>query len=177
MRKEIFLKTFLVLIILNIVMMVATKSCVFAANENYNNYENDEIAVTAKSSGWQIIDAGKAFIDEGRKGADEIDSEGMGTDPEDFVSEFIGIGQILVAVGVATLLIVTAVMAIKWITAKPDQKAKLQQQLIGLVVSAVVIFGAIGIWNLVRGIMIKVEDAQTSTIPTAQVVYLNQLRN
>ena len=50
------------------------------------------------------------------------------------------------------------IMAVKWITATPDKQAKLKQQLVGLVIAVVVIFGAVGIWNLVRGIMTHVEN-------------------
>ncbi len=57
-------------------------------------------------------------------------------------------------------------MAIQWITATPDKQAKLKIQLIGLVVSAVVIFGAVGIWNLVRSIGQDVENELTSNIQT-----------
>ena len=77
---------------------------------------------------------------------------------EDFVGMFIGIGQLLVAIGIVTIVIVTIIMAIRWLTATPDKQAKLKQQLIGLVVSIIVIFGAVGIWNLVRGIMQNVEN-------------------
>lgn len=106
-----------------------------------------------------IIDAGNNFIEKGESGANEIikDKEDLNISPEGFAGMFVDIGSVLVAIGVVTLLIVSAVMAIKWITATPDKQAKLKQQLIGLVVAAVVIFGAIGIWSLVRGIMENVE--------------------
>ena len=39
-------------------------------------------------------------------------------------------------------------MGIKWITANPEEQAKLKQQTIGLVVSAVVILGAYTIWSI-----------------------------
>lgn len=97
-----------------------------------------------------IIDEGNSWITEGKN------SEGGFTD-EYFVNEFVGIGQVLVVVGLITILIVSLVMAIKWITAKPDQQAVLKQQLVGLVVAMVVIFGAIGIWSLVRSIMQNTE--------------------
>ena len=96
--------------------------------------------------------AGTKWITGGR---DSV--SGFGSKPEDFVSEFIGIGQILVAVGIVTLIIVAIITAIRWLTATPDKQAKLKVQLIGLVVSIVVIFGAVGIWNFVRGILNKVE--------------------
>ena len=98
-----------------------------------------------------IINAGKTWLNHGK------DPNVSGFTENYFVSQFIEIGRILVYIGIVTLLIVTAVMAIKWITATPDKQAKLKQQLIGLVVSMVVIFGAVGIWNVVKGIMQQVE--------------------
>lgn len=44
-------------------------------------------------------------------------------------------------------------MAIKYLTANAEQKGKLKQQLIGLVVSIIVIYGAVGIWNIIQDIM------------------------
>lgn len=71
---------------------------------------------------------------------------------------FIEIGRLLVIIGIATLVIVSVIMAIKWITATPDKQAQLKQQLIGLIVSTIVIFGAVGIWNIVRSIMHNIEN-------------------
>lgn len=58
------------------------------------------------------------------------------------------IAQALTTVGVGVILCVTAVMGIKWVTAKPDEQAKLKQQSIGLLVSAIVILGAYTIWSI-----------------------------
>lgn len=108
-----------------------------------------------------FINAGNSFISQGENGAITLNkdlSSGLDvTNPVSFAEQFVDIGQILIAIGIVTLLIVSAIMAIKWITATPDKQAKLKTQLIGLVVSAVVIFGAIGIWNLVWGILANIE--------------------
>lgn len=85
------------------------------------------------------------------------------TEVEDFVTQFVGIGQMLVIIAIVVLLIVIGITGIKWITATPDKQAKLKEQLIGLVVATVVIFGAVGIWNMVRGIMKKVEGDYLTT--------------
>lgn len=71
----------------------------------------------------------------------------------DLQKAFVPIGQVLVAVATIVVLVVTIIMGIKYITANPEEKGKLKQQLIGLVVSIVVIYGAVGIWNLVQNIM------------------------
>ena len=68
-------------------------------------------------------------------------------------SELLPLGTILVVAGNITVVIVAAVMGIKWITASPEQQSKLKQQMIGFVVSIVVIYGAVGIWMFARNVM------------------------
>lgn len=58
------------------------------------------------------------------------------------------IGQMLTAVGVAVLFGGIIVLGIKYMMSEPEQKGKLKQQLVGLVVSGVVIFGAYTIWRV-----------------------------
>lgn len=63
--------------------------------------------------------------------------------------EFSGLGQILTMIGAGVMVAVTTYMGIKYLTAGPEAQAKLKTQLIGVVVSGVVIFGAYGIWSIV----------------------------
>lgn len=149
-----------VFIILAILTIFATllSSTVFATNTTYdnvnsNNEECIKISDGETSSVQDIINAGNSFIAKGKENA----TDGA-TDPVNIALKLLPIGSLLVAVGIAVLVIVLAIMAIRWITAKPDQKAKLQQQLIGYVAACFVIFGAIWIWNFVTGIMQDVEN-------------------
>ena len=48
---------------------------------------------------------------------------------------------------------VTIVMGIKYMFATPEEAAKLKQQLIGLVVSAVVVLGATAIWKIIYKVL------------------------
>jgi hypothetical protein len=64
-------------------------------------------------------------------------------------SEFSGLGSILTMIGAGVLVAVTTYMGIKYLTAGPEAQAKLKTQLVGVVVSGIVIFGAYGIWKLV----------------------------
>lgn len=64
-------------------------------------------------------------------------------------TEFTGIGQILTYIGSGVLVGAMAYMGILYIISPPEKQAKLKQQLIGLVVSAVVIFGAYYIWKFI----------------------------
>ena len=63
--------------------------------------------------------------------------------------EFVDLGQILTMIGAGVMVAVTAYMGIKYLTAGPEAQAKLKTQLIGVVVSGMVIFGAYYIWKIV----------------------------
>ncbi len=63
------------------------------------------------------------------------------------------VANILTAIGVVVLVAVTMIMGIKYMFATPEEAAKLKQQLIGLVVAGVVIFGAVAIWKIIYGIL------------------------
>lgn len=67
------------------------------------------------------------------------------------------IANILTAIGVIVLVAVTMIMGIKYMFATPEEAAKLKQQLIGLVVSAVVILGATAVWKIVYQIVKQLE--------------------
>ncbi|MBR3613750.1 MAG: hypothetical protein IKL55_01035 [Clostridia bacterium] len=68
------------------------------------------------------------------------------------VGEFADIGSILTMIGTGVMIAVVTYMGIKYLTAGPEAQAKLKTQLIGVVVSGVVIFGAYNIWALVLDI-------------------------
>ena len=62
--------------------------------------------------------------------------------------------NILTAIGVIALIVITMIMGIKYMFATPEEAAKLKQQLIGLVVSAVVVLGATAIWKIIYNILV-----------------------
>ena len=124
MRKKIF-KTVLIFLMFFIVF-----SC-------YNS-------VRATGNLKEIMEKGQSFVDEGEKQYKESNIDG-----QEVVKPIITIGNILVTIGIAVLLGATAYMGIKYLTSGPDARAKLKQQLIGLLVSGIVIFGAYSIWKIV----------------------------
>lgn len=126
---------------LKILLIISLLFC--AVSLNYK-VQADEVGIG------DVITEGKDFINNGQ------DGEGKFT-VDYFADRFVGVGQVLVVIGLITVTVVAVIMAIKWITAKPDQQAALKQQLIGLVVAIVVIFGALGIWGIVRSLMKNVE--------------------
>lgn len=132
-RVKIALKIFLIIMLGIIVINCISIKNVYAEES------------TSTMDAEYIMDKGKKFIENGSK--DPVISE------DKVIDAFVPVGQVLVIVANAVILVVVAVMGVKWITAKPEQQAKLKEQLIGLVVAIVVIYGAVGIWTIIKGFM------------------------
>lgn len=83
--------------------------------------------------------------------------------------EFIPVGQVMVVIANSVILVVTGIMAINWMLASPEKKAKLKEQLIGLVVAIFVIYAGVFIWTTVRqfmeGVESTLEQQSTTTNP------------
>lgn len=86
-------------------------------------------------------DANK-FITEGSSNVGSINYDKI-------TDQFSGIGSILTTIGAGVMVAVVTYMGIKYLTSGPEAQAKLKVQLIGVVVSGVVIFGAYTIWKIV----------------------------
>lgn len=76
-------------------------------------------------------------------------SNNQNIDYTNVTKEFSDLGQILTMIGAGVMVGVTTYMGIKYLTAGPEAQAKLKVQLIGVIVSGMVIFGAYYIWKIV----------------------------
>lgn len=92
----------------------------------------------------EMMSDAREFIQKGK----EL-TNGGSVNVQDMTSEFVPIGQILTMIGTGVMVAVTTYMGIKYLLAGPEAQAKLKQQLIGVIVSGMVIFGAYGIWSTV----------------------------
>ena len=90
------------------------------------------------------------FINTGKNEAGELDDVVTSV-----TTSFTGLGQILTMIGAGVMVAVTSYMGIMYIISPPDKQAALKQQLIGLVVSGIVIFGAYGIWKAILTVVSK----------------------
>ena len=100
------------------------------------------LSINSNASGlsWDSIkDSADAFENAGSKQMISSDK---------IIETVLPVGQMLTAVGVAVVFGGIVILGIKYMMADPQQKGKLKQQLIGLVVSGVVIFGAYTIWRI-----------------------------
>ncbi len=123
---------------------------IMVLNYNLNEVYASDLSITS------IFDKGENFLKKGSVSGEQTLSIEKAED------EFLPVGQILVIIANAVVIICVAVMGIKWITASPDKQGRLKQQLIGLVVSIIVIYGAVGIWTLLKNTLFNLENEQTS---------------
>ena len=100
-----------------------------------------------KVKSWdELVQDADTFINKGKE-KDIITSS-------DVATTIMPIAQALVAVAAGVLVVVTCIMGVKYaITTNPETQAKLKKQLIGLVVSFVVVFGSQAIWTIVYNFM------------------------
>lgn len=77
-----------------------------------------------------------------------VDADDPRIESQQIADIAIPIFQFMISIATIVVTIVTVVMGIKYMVANPEGKAKLKQQLIGLVISAIVIWGAQGIWAI-----------------------------
>lgn len=124
-------KILLSILMLSLLIFIMNLSEVMAAT-TINGMEND--AAT--------------FIKKGQDNA-----KGLGDVTTTITGEFKGLGQILTMVGAGVMVAATSYMGIKYMVSPPDKQAALKQQLVGLVVAGIVIFGAYGIWSAVLGVV------------------------
>lgn len=68
------------------------------------------------------------------------------------------LAQILMGIAVLVLLSVGAILGVKYMISGADDRAKIKEKLIWYIVSAVLIFGAVAIFNIVINILNKVSD-------------------
>ncbi len=112
------------------------------------NFWNANIAFAVKLE--DLETNAKDFTEIGKK---EAEKSNLGTVLNSVTTNFQGLGQILTMVGAGVIVAVISYMGIKYLVSPPDKQAALKQQLIGVVVAGIVIFGAYGIWSAILGVV------------------------
>lgn len=125
-------KFLLVLLIVNILTAIVC----------FNKFEAKATTLTDMES------QASKFIKKGEKNAGDMSGV-----TKSITKNFIGLGQILTMIGAGVMVIVVSYMGIKYLISPPDKQAALKQQLIGVLVAGIVIFGAYGIWSAVLGVV------------------------
>ena len=95
----------------------------------------------ALSSLCDVIGAGENFINDGK-------NQGAAINPTDLDSISDITYNVLLTLGVVATVIVGAVLGIKLMWGSVEQQSKAKEALPPFIISAIVIFGAFGIWKL-----------------------------
>lgn len=132
-KMKLYKKFLLILIVINVLINLSHLSEVKA----------DFISDMEKSA--------SSFVSKGQEKAE--DGNGLNGVTNTITKNFSGLGQLLTMVGAGVMVAVVSYMGIQYIMAPPDKQAALKQQLIGVVVAGIVIFGAYGIWKAVLGVV------------------------
>lgn len=108
-------------------------------------YSNAEISID------NIHSSAQEFLNKGQNQSDKTSTISV----SDMKKELLPIAEILTIIGTGVLVICTVIIGIKYMVASPDEQAKLKKQMVGLVVAAIVIFGAYGIWKMLYDFMVQ----------------------
>jgi len=97
-----------------------------------------------------ISDISKDFMDAGKLN-DPTNGWGFGT--QQTYQGFEELAGLLTGIGIWVIIIVGAVIGIRFMLASPDKKAELKKSLIIYVIGSVIIIGALLIWRVVIGLL------------------------
>ncbi len=100
----------------------------------------------------EIVQSGQEFIQKGSSDGSETFSD------EDISDLTVPLANMLTAIGTIIIVIALIFLGIKYILATPEQAAKLKQQLVGVFVAGVIIFGAVTIWRIMYTIMNDIDQ-------------------
>ena len=89
--------------------------------------------------------------------------EGSGDKKDLDASELVSkIANILTTIGVVIVLAGILIVGIKYMTASPDEAAKLKTKLVGLALAGIVILGAFGIWVFTKNTLVTITNTTIS---------------
>ena len=98
-----------------------------------------------------FVEKARAFITRGNANNASVIDQGS------VISEIIPFGKVLVEAATIVLVVVGLIMGVKYMMAGIDEKAKMKEKLIWYVISIVLVFGAVGIFNIVSGILSSIQ--------------------
>ena len=96
-----------------------------------------------------IIDKARRFLTMGANGSN-INTSSV-------VNEIVPIGKILVEAATIVLVVVGLIMGAKYMLSGIDEKAKMKEKLVWYIVSIILVFGAVGIYEMVSGILASIQ--------------------
>ena len=119
--------------------------------EHYNETSGGGSGAGSSGAGTSV-DSFSDWVDQSQSFLDRGQSEQPIT-TQDAINAFIPVGRILVGIATVVLVVVGLIMGVKYMIAGANDKAQLKQKLIYYVISIVLVYGAVGIFNIIINIM------------------------
>lgn len=149
--KRILSKITIVLTIAMIISMYMTNSFgVQTQGTDGSGSGSSSSSSSGLSSFNSINEKAKGFIKNG--------SEQEKISQSKIEQDMLPLARILMGIAVLVLLSVGAILGVKYMISGADEKANIKEKLIWYVISAVLIFGAVAIFNIVINVLNKISD-------------------
>ena len=144
------LRTITILLIVNIIINLYMPYSFGVQSEGTDASGASSGSSSQMGSYSDINEKAKDFIKKG--------SEGETISQQKVEQDLKPLAQILMGIAVLVLLSVGAILGVKYMISGADERAKIKEKLIWYIVSAVLIFGAVAIFNIVINILNNVSD-------------------
>jgi hypothetical protein len=149
--KRILSKITIVLIIAMIISMYITYSFGVQTKGTDGSGSGSASSASSELSSFNSInEKAKGFIKNGAEKETISQSK--------IEQDMLPLARILMGIAVLVLLSVGAILGVKYMISGADEKANIKEKLIWYVVSAVLIFGAVAIFNIVINVLNKISD-------------------
>ncbi len=137
-----------VILILCTLMFIALNenNCYAIRADEYGNPESDSSSTSSDTTASSIISSGSDFINKGK--------ENQVIDQQDILDSLIPIANIIVYIATGVFLVVGAILGLKYMLAESMQdRANIKKSLIWFVVAMFIVYGGVGIYNIVVSIL------------------------
>jgi len=151
MKKNIY-----IILILNFILfaLLSLNNFTYAA---YTKGTSTSDGIEPSSSGQSTGSSSSSLdLDSMKSDADSFISNGKSNQKittGDVKKEVLSIANILVGVASIVFVVVGSILGVQYMMGTPDKKSELKQKLIWFIVAIVLVYGAVGIYNIIVRIM------------------------
>lgn len=152
MKKSLkIISAIIIMIALTLINMPRVSARQVEGTDSSGSSSSSSSDTSSGSLSWSsIIQKGKNFISSGNN-EQKINQSQVEND-------LLPLARILMGIAILVLLIVGAILGVKYMIAGADEKAGIKEKLVWYVISAVLIFGAVAIFNIAVTVLNNVSN-------------------
>ncbi len=152
MKKSLkIISAIIIMIALTLINMPRVSARQVEGTDSSGSSSSSSSSTSSGSLSWSsIIQKGKNFISSGNS-EQKINQSQVEND-------LLPLARILMGIAILVLLIVGAILGVKYMIAGADEKAGIKEKLVWYVISAVLIFGAVAIFNIAVTVLNNVSN-------------------